>query len=125
MILIDSVGWIEFFSEGPLASYYEKYVTRLSEVIVPTIILYEVYKKCKREKGEQAAMTAVLRMRQGRVIPLTEELSLSAGDLSLQCHLSMANAIVYATAIQEGAVLITSDKDLKDLPHVTYYPKPA
>ena len=123
MILVDSVGWIEFFTDGPLAGEYAKYLQKPSEVIVPTIVLYEVYKKIKNERSEEAALVAVATMQNARIIPLTEELSLSAADASLSHKLAMADAIVYASAIQEGAKVVTSDNDLKDLPQVTYFPK--
>ena len=123
MILVDSVGWIEFFTDGPLAGEYAKYLQKPSEVIVPTIVLYEVYKKIKNEKSEEAALVAVATMQNAQIIPLTEELSLSAADASLRHKLAMADAIVYASAIQEGAKVVTSDNDLKDLPQVTYFPK--
>ena len=123
MTLVDSVGWIEFFIDGPLASEYAKYLQKPSEVIIPTIVLYEVYKKIKNEKNEEAALMAVSTMQNAHIIPLTEELSLSAADVSLEYKLAMADAIVYASMLQENAKLITSDKDLKDLPNVIYFPK--
>ena len=123
MTLVDSVGWIEFFTDGPLASEYARYLQKPSEVIVPTIVLYEVYKKIKSEKNEETALVAVATMQNAQMIPLTEELSLLAADVSLSHKLAMADAIVYASAIQQNAKLVTSDKDLKDLPRVTYFPK--
>ena len=123
MTLVDSFGWIEFFTEGPLAGEYAKHIQKSSDLVVPTIVLYEVYKKIKGEKNEETALVAVATMQNARVIALTEELSLSAADISLNYKLAMADAIVYASALQEDALLVTSDKDLKDLPRVTYYPK--
>ena len=123
MTLVDSFGWIEFFTDGPLASRYGKHLEKPTENVVPTIVLYEVYKKVKREKGEEFALVAVSTMQSARVIPLTEDLSLAAADVSLHYQIAMADAIVYATATQEKAALITSDPDLKDLPNVTYYPQ--
>ena len=123
MTLVDSVGWIEFFTDGPLAGEYAKYLQKPSEVIVPTIVLYEVYKKIKSERSEEAALVAVATMQNAQSVPLTEELSLSAADVSLGHKLAMADAIVYASALQQNANLVTSDKDLKDLPQVIYFPK--
>lgn len=125
MILVDSVGWIEFFTDGPLAASYAKHLQATSEIIVPTVVLYEVYKKVKRERNEDEALTAVVKMNKGKVVALTEELSLSAADVSLHYHLPMADSIVYATALQEGAPLVTSDREFKDLPSVIYYAKPS
>ena len=123
MTLIDSVGWIEFFTDGPLAGEYAKYLQKPSEVIVPTIVLYEVYKKIKNERSEEAALVAVGTMQNSHPLPLTEDLSLLAADLSLHHKLALADAVVYASALQQNAKLVTSDKDLKDLPHVVYFPK--
>lgn len=123
MTLVDSVGWIEFFIDGPLAGSYAKHLEKPSELVIPTIVLYEVYKKIKRDRSEEQALVAVTTMQDARILPLTEALSLAAADMSLKYKLAMADAVVYATAVRENARLITSDKDLKDLPQVTYYPK--
>lgn len=123
MTLVDSFGWIEFFTDGPLAGEYAKYLQKPSEVLLPAIVLYEVYKKIKAERNEESALVAVGTMQNAQILPLTEELSISAADLSLSHKLAMADAIVYASALQENAEVVTSDKDLKDLPHVTYFPK--
>lgn len=52
MVLVDSCGWIEFFTDGPRAAEYSKYLNNPSKVITPTIILYEVYKKIKKERTD-------------------------------------------------------------------------
>ena len=43
-----------------------------------------------------------------------------AADLSLRHGLAMADAIVYATAKDQEAEVVTGDADLKDLPGVVY-----
>jgi len=50
----------------------------------------------------------------------TESIALLAADFSLKYGLAMADAIVYTTAQDQRAQLITSDADLKDLPGVVY-----
>lgn len=117
---MDSSGWIEFFTGGPLADRYAGYLTPQREVVTPTIVLYEVYKKIKRERGEETAVLFAGRLNATHVIPLTESIALLAADLSLQHGLAMADAIVYATARDQEAQLVTGDADLKDLPGVVY-----
>ena len=119
-VLIDSSGWIEIFVGGTLAERYAAYLTPSAEVVTPTIVLYEVYKKIKRERGEETALMIVGRLNATEVIPLTDSLALNAADISLRHGLAMADAIVYATARDQEAQLITSDADLKDLPEVVY-----
>ena len=119
-VLIDSSGWIEFFTDGPLADRYAIYLTSRHEVVTPTIVLYEVYKKVKRERGEEAALLFAGRLNMTRVIHLTDSIAYFAADVSLRHGLAMADAIIYATARDEGAEVITGDADLKDLPGVRY-----
>jgi len=119
-ILMDSSGWIEFFTGGPLAHRYSTYLTPAHEIVTPTIVLYEVYKKIKRERGEETAVLLAGRISATQIIPLTESVALLAADLSLQHGLAMADAIVYATARDQEAQLVTGDADLKDLPDVVH-----
>ena len=119
-LLVDSSGWIEYFAGGPLAGRYVPYLVRPAELITPTIVVYEVYKKLKRERGEELALRVAARLAATEVIPLTESIALLAADISLQYGLAMADAIVYATAKDREARVVTSDADLKDLPGVVY-----
>ena len=123
MILVDSSGWLEFFTDGPLAGAYAQHLKRLADVITPTIVLYEVYKVIKRQRTEEEALTAAAQMGKSRVVPLTDTIALTAADASLTYHLGMADAIVYATALTQGAKLVTSDADLGPLPGVLYLRK--
>ena len=123
MILVDSSGWIEFFTAGANAGKYGHYLEKPEDVVTPTVVVYEVYKLVKRERTEEDALLAVAQMEKTRLIPLTDSLALAAADASLELRLAMADAIVYATARAEGAELVTSDRDLQGLPGVTYLPK--
>jgi predicted nucleic acid-binding protein len=116
--LVDSSGWIEFFSEGPRANTYAEHVADRRNLITPTIVLYEVYKKIKREQGEEHALRAAAQLNATEVIPLSDSIALLAADLSLAHGLAMADAIVYATARDRQARVVTGDADLKDLPDV-------
>ena len=120
MYTIDSLGWIEFFTEGPLSGKYSKYTGNISKIITPTIILFDVYKKIKRERSEEDALQAVSLMNRTSVITLGESIALLAADLSLQFSLPMADAIVYATAIEENSKVVTSDAHFKGLKSVIF-----
>jgi predicted nucleic acid-binding protein len=61
-------------------------------------------------------------MQKTRVVPLNDELSLIAADLSLEHKLPMADSIILATARE--AEIITSDADFEGVPGVTFIPKP-
>ena len=123
MILVDSSGWIDFFTAGPNAERYASYLQDSSQIVTPTIVLYEVYKIIKRERTEEEAFVATAQLQKTRVVPLSDSLALTAADVSLEFRLAMADSIVYATALSEKARIVTSDKDLGALPGVTFLPK--
>lgn len=123
MILVDSSGWIDFFTDGGNAAKYGSYLEKPSEVVTPTIVLYEVYKLVKRERTEEEALLAAAQIQKTRIVPLSDSLALAAADVSLEFRLAMADSIVYATARAEDAELVTSDSDLRNLPGVTFLPR--
>ena len=125
MIVVDSSGWIEFFTDGPLAAQYAARLRSLTSVVMPVIVLYEVYKRLKRDLSEDDALVAVSAMQRATVVPVTAEIALTAADLSLEHGLAMADAVILATARLHRAELVTSDRDFETIPGVTYLPKPT
>ena len=93
------------------------------ELIVPTITLYEVYKKLLAEQNEEYALDVVSYMQTGTVIELTAGLSLSAAQISRKHKLPMADSIIYATSLRYSAVIFSCDKHFKDIPNVRYFSK--
>ncbi|MFL6246295.1 MAG: type II toxin-antitoxin system VapC family toxin [Thermoanaerobaculia bacterium] len=123
MIVIDSSGWIEFFTDGPLADDYARKLRHLPSIVTPVIVIYEVYKRLKRELSEDDGIIAVSAMQRMQIVPVDVELALSAADLSLEYGLAMADALVLATARKYDAELVTSDRDFERVDGVTYLAK--
>jgi predicted nucleic acid-binding protein len=124
MKLIDSSGWIEFATDGPLARRYQAHLQDRTQLITPSIVLYEVYKRLRRDAGEGAADAIAAEMGKTLIVPLDDQLAMMAAEESLSHKLAMADAIVYATALAYSAKIITSDADFKGLPHVIYLRQP-
>ena len=122
-VVVDSSGWIEFATDGPLADRYEDHLRHADMVLTPSIVVYEVYKRLKRDGTQVLADAFAAAMGKTRIIAFDDTLALHAADLSLEYGLAMADAIVYATARHHRAKLITSDPDFKDLPGVFYLKK--
>jgi predicted nucleic acid-binding protein len=123
VIVLDSSGWLEFFADGPHA---EEFATRLrhpANIITPTVAIYEVYKWIKRERSEEEAAQAVATMKKTRVVDLTEEIALTAADLSLAHGLAMADSMMLAAARIHDAELVTTDAGFDGLPSVTIFSK--
>lgn len=121
--LVDTCGWIEWISDEKLAPDFAPYLRQPKKLIVPTIIQFELYKWICHKKDETLALNIIGVTEQGNVIPLDSSLALLAAELAKQYQLSMADAIVYATAQQHQVQLITCDKHFKTLPNVKYYSK--
>lgn len=122
MISVDSYGWIERFTSGSKAAHYNQVIDGVQpeEVITSVVVVYEVYRKVKQIKGEQLALENVAALSQTHIIPMDQTLSLEAADYSLEHRLHFADALVYATARHFGAVLYTSDADLRGLKGVNF-----
>ena len=123
MNLVDSSGWLEYFSGTSLGNHYSKYVEQKEKLLIPTLVIHEVYRWIRVHRDEDEALKFVSSMNEGKVIALDDTLALFAADLRIEHKLAMADSIVYATALQHGAKLITSDADFKNLPQVVYFPK--
>ncbi len=115
MILLDSSGWLELFTNGPLADRFEHHLQRSRTWVMSSINLFEVYKKIARH-SEDDALRAIAVMRQGTLIPVDERVSLEAADLALQHGLAMADSLILATAQIANATLVTKDRDFQKLP---------
>ena len=122
MNVVDSSGWLEYFADGPNASFFADAVEATGELIVPTVSLYEVFKRVLQQRGENDALEAVALIMQGEVVTLDVTLALSAARLSSDLRLPMAGSIILATARSEGAILWTQDAHFDGLEGVRYTP---
>lgn len=125
MNVVDSSGWLEYFASGPNADFFAAPLGSPEELIVPTISLYEVYKRVHLQRGERDALTAIALMEQGRVVELTATLALEAAQVGLALGLPMADSAILATARSFDAVLWTQDADFADIQGVKYVKKTA
>lgn len=123
MNVVDSSGWLEYFADGANAAFFAPAVEDTGGLLVPTLSLYEVFKRTLILRGEGEALQAITAMQQGRVVDLTPDLALSAAQLSIEHRLPMADSIILATARVHDATLWTQDKDFAAIPGVRYIPR--
>lgn len=124
MNVVDSSGWLEYFADGPNAAFFTKAIEATAALVVPTVSLYEVFKRVLQQRGDGEAIQAVAVMQQGRMAELSGTLALAAARLSLDLRLPMADAIMLATARAWDATLWTQDADFATVPGVKYVAKP-
>jgi predicted nucleic acid-binding protein len=123
MNVIDSTLWLEYFAGTEAGNIVSEIIENTNELIVPTITLYEVFKKLLSETSEDDALFAIAHMKQGKVIELNDELSLSAAKISRDYKLPMADSIIYATNEKYNCILWTQDKHFISLESVNYFEK--
>jgi len=123
MNVVDSSCWLEYLMDTEIGAAVASVIENPDELIVPTITLYEVYKKLLAEKGEKYALDVVSYMQTGTVIELNAGLSLSAAEISRKHKLAMADSIIYATSLHYSAVVFSCDKHFKDISGIRYFPK--
>ena len=120
MNVIDSSAWLEYFGDGPNAKEFAGAIESPDDLIVPSLTLFEVFKRTHQISDETMALDAIALMMQGRVVDLTPALALAAATLSLESGLAMADSIILATARAEGAVLWTQDAHFDGLDGVEF-----
>jgi predicted nucleic acid-binding protein len=125
MNVVDSSGWLEYYAGGENRAFFAPVIQQVDLLIVPTISMYEVFKRIVLLRTEEEALLAIAWMSTGRVIELTEKIALAAALLSIEHKLPMADSIILATARAFDATLWTQDEHFQGLAGVKYIAKPA
>lgn len=123
MNVVDSSGWLEYFADGPNANFFAPAIENVRELIIPSISLYEVFKRILQQRSEDEALQAVAIMQQGQVVDLDMTLALSAAKTSTELKIPMADSIILVTARAYDATVWTQDEDFKGIDGVQYIKK--
>lgn len=120
MNVVDSSAWLEYFADGPNAEEFAPVVEDPASLLVPSITVFEVFKRIRAQRDSEIALHAVSQMRKGRVIDLDADLAVAAADLSADLKLPLADSVILATARAFSATLWTQDSDFDGLEGVEY-----
>src|SRR5947207_2696419 len=118
MNVVDSSAWLEYFADGLNAEFFAPAIEDTSNLIVPTISIFEVFKRVLQQRGENEALQTVALMQQGRVVTLDVSAALAAAKISHDLKLPLADSIILATAQAHNAPLWTQDSAVDGLPGV-------
>jgi predicted nucleic acid-binding protein len=117
--LVDSSVWLEYLVDSERASLFAEPIEQTPELIVPVLVIYELFKKVLRERGEQPALEVYGLLSQAHVVNVDAGLATAAARLPLP----LADSIIYATAERYNTILWTQDEHFQDLPRVKFFPK--
>ena len=123
MNIVDSSGWIEYIADDVNANFFEPFIIDTENLLVPTICLYEVFKRVLQEFGEERALDAMGIMSLGTIINLDRQIAVNAAQISIELKLAMADSIILATAHVYDATLLTQDEHFKGVEGVKYKEK--
>ena len=121
MNVVDSSGWLEYFADGPNAAQFAKPIRDTETLLVPTISIYEDFKRVATQRDEDLALQAVAQMEQGRVVDLDRATALAAAQLSIELKLPLADSVMLATTKRFGATFWTQDSDFAAIEGVKYF----
>ena len=123
MNVVDSSGWLEYFADGPNAAVFAKPIEATRSLLVPTLSLFEIFKRVTQQRSEDDALRAIAVMEQGKVVDLDGATALEAARLSIQHGIAMADSVMLATAHRHRATLWTQDSDFEGLQGARYFAK--
>ena len=119
--VVDSSAWLEYFADGPNAGEFARPIEATRSLIVPTLSLFEVFKRIAQQRSEDEGLRAVAVMEQGKVVDLDRATALAAARISIDQGIAMADSIMFATAQRHQAILWTQDADFEGLPRTRYF----
>ena len=123
MRIVDTSAWIEWLAATPTGEALTAGIPPLSEWVVPTIVHLELAKWLNREAGEDRADQIAAFTDGCIIVPLDTRIAFEAALLCARHRLATADAIVYATALLQGADLLTCDAHFNGLPNVRFVSK--
>ena len=118
LYVVDSSGWLEYMTDEAKANAFGHYLENEAAVIVPSLVIYEVYKQLAKHRGRVVADRFLSQALYRRVVPIDETIALAAANASLEHRLLGADAIFYATARVCQAQLVTANTHFRGLPGV-------
>ena len=124
MNLVDSCGWLEYFADGPNADFFASPLEDRENLLVPSICIFEVFKRILQQRNQKAALQAAALMQQGKVVELSSPIALAGAKISVRLKIPLADSVILATAQTHDALIWTQDADFKGMENVRYVTRP-
>jgi predicted nucleic acid-binding protein len=120
--LIDSWAWVEFFRGSKKGEEIKAYVMdENQEIIISSINLAEIYRlaldRFDEETAEKRRRAMISRC---YLIPVDKDIAIEGAKFRHERDWGLGDALIYATAIREGAKVLTGDPHFKGLKDVIF-----
>ena len=125
MNVIDSSGWLEYLADGANADFFAVPILDEEHLLIPTLCIYEVFKRVLVQFGNERALEAVGSMSAGEIIDVERQIAIEGALLSAELKLAMDDSLILATARAYDATMWTQDAHFKGMPGVQYIEKKA
>ncbi len=123
MKLADTCVWIEALAGTPTGAQYKSLLRSPQQLVVSTLVIFELRKWAVRTLGESAADQVMVLLLDTTVVAPDAAISMHAAEIAAAHRLHAIDALIYATALSQKATLVTCDAHFKDLPQVEYFAK--
>lgn len=123
MKLADTCVWIEALADTPTGAQYKPLLRDTQNLLVSTLVIFELRKWALRVLGESAADQVMVLLLDTTVVAPDAAISMHAAELAILHRLHAIDALIYATALSQNATLVTCDAHFKHLPQVEYAAK--
>ena len=123
MRLLDTCVWIEIILGGPLGDAFKPLYLDKQNILLPSLVQFELRRWALRQYSEATVDQITLTLRETQVVQTNERIALLAADMAIAHKLHAMDALIYATALEHDAQLVTCDAHFKGLPQVDYTAK--
>jgi predicted nucleic acid-binding protein len=123
--LADTCVWVELLADTSTGRRYRSLFEAPAQILVPTLVLYELRRWALRELGPDRADSVIAATRNARIVLLDETTAVHAAALALEHRLAAIDALIYASALRHQATLVTCDAHFESIPGVEYRAKAA
>ena len=123
MNIIDSSLWLEYFAGKLRNNIVVDIIEEPANQYVPSICIYEVFKRILIDKDESAALSSIAFMQNATIVSIDPKIAVLAAKLGKEHKLPMADSLIYATAKIYGAKVYTQDSHFANLDQVYYFAK--
>jgi predicted nucleic acid-binding protein len=112
-VLIDSSAWFDHFFGNRRGEAVRRILAGDEAIIISSINLMEIYAHYLKKSPGEADEKKIFLLARCQLVPADKEVVLEAARVKVRRGLSLADAIVWATAEKHGAKLVCCDSDFR------------